>query len=400
MKRIYSNGKKDSDVVCVPLDQMLQESKRAYLAAPYFTWAEPILDVASKGKDIRLLIEINGITDLEELSKILKTDEEIEIRYFNRGFHAKIYIFDDTVLLGSANLTCQGLTKNREAAIKLCQNESPDAFQEIFDLFAELWGAAGKLTKEKLILIEKEHKELSRQTQKSRTARKNFESKFDPIDAVEQTSERKRFKRRKYNPDKSTKSKGIDEMELNNACEMVFGTSDNMVSGINRPNPPPVQTIDGLDVHFGRFFHRSNPYKVFFLPESWVNPLGKTWANCHWLSGFFSQPLMADFCFNVEKDKMTLFGQLKTTPGDGRNKLITCINDAAKRISPPDRIQFNEKRFDPTNPQSAFFIGNEYKLYEKYDADSLARVMREALKDYTPSIEAIGESLAKSNSLP
>ena len=340
-----------------------------------------------------MLIEINAITDLGELKRILEADEKIEIKYFDKNFHAKIYVFDNSVLLGSANLTYQGLTEKQEAVIKLCHEESPDVIQEIRDLFDEFWEAAGELTKDKLVEIEKEHKELSRLTKDVCEARNNFKSKRKPIDAGARASKRKRFKRRKYKPDIAPpRSNGIDRKELRKACEMVFGTSRSMTSGKDRPVNPPMRCIEGLNLYFATIQCKTDPYRVFFLPESWIKPMGRTWLECKWNTGFFWQPLIADFNFSAKMDKMTLFGQLETQRGSDRRMIVNRIEEAAKQNSLQNRIEFGTGSHTDSK-QSAFFIDNICDLNGKYDAKSLAQFMRKAIKDFKPAIEVIGESL-------
>ncbi len=85
----------------------------------------------------RALRDVHGIPNLA-------------VRYLTSRFHAKIYIFDDAVLLGSSNLTDGGLVSNREAVICLDQAEDSDAIEEVRALFFELWDAGQVLTTEKL----------------------------------------------------------------------------------------------------------------------------------------------------------------------------------------------------------------------------------------------------------
>ena len=77
-------------------------------------------------------------------------------------FHAKIFIFDDAVLLGSSNLTDGGLKANREAVIRVDRDEDVDAVEDVRSLFVELWDAAHVLIGEKLSAFEKVHRDLRR----------------------------------------------------------------------------------------------------------------------------------------------------------------------------------------------------------------------------------------------
>ena len=179
---------------------------------------------------------------------------------------------------------------------------------------------------------------------------------------------------------------------LTDACEEVFGASHSWTSEPNNLEKPPITSLDDLNLYFATIQCTTAPYRVFFLPEPWINPMGITWHDCKWRTGFFNQPMIADFFFSEKKDKVTLYGQLITQPGSDRRRLVKHIEEVAKRHKLEDRIRFGP-RSHPDSQQSAFFRGNIYKLYGKHDAKSLAKVMKEAIDDFTPAINAIGESL-------
>ena len=143
MNRIFSNGP-GKDYVDGPFAHMLEESNRANLAAPYFTNSDRIVDAAQKGTRIKLLVELNLSTSPTALRQVHNSDG-IEIRHL-RNFHAKIYIFDDMALLGSANLTHNGLHGNREAVIRLDRKTDNDVIEEMSALFDELWSNGTDLT--------------------------------------------------------------------------------------------------------------------------------------------------------------------------------------------------------------------------------------------------------------
>jgi PLD-like domain len=74
----------------------------------------------------------------------------IAIRYFTHRFHAKLYIFDDAALIGSANLTDAGMMANREGVVCFDGDEDQETLEEARALFAELWNDASVLTPDKL----------------------------------------------------------------------------------------------------------------------------------------------------------------------------------------------------------------------------------------------------------
>ena len=176
-----------------------------------------------------------------------------------------------------------------------------------------------------------------------------------------------------------------------------FGKACGMVFGEKRGNPPTIQNIEGLNLYFNTIQYSKGAYRVFFLPESWANAMHKDkkeWPGCKW-SGFFRQPLMAEFYFYDDRDKMTLFGQLYMEPGADRREIVERIEQAAEQLH-EGKIEFSS-RAHPDSMQSAFFKNNIYELNGKYDAESLATIMKQAIREFKPAIDAIGNSLGRSN---
>ncbi len=144
MRRVFSNGGK-FDYVRNPFERLTTKASRLHLAAPYFTAAESIVSAASSGKTVQLLVGLNSATNPNALAAALKAPN-VAVRFLTHRFHAKIYIFDDCAILGSANLTDGGLASNREAIICLDQPEDLQAIEEVRALFLELWEQARVLT--------------------------------------------------------------------------------------------------------------------------------------------------------------------------------------------------------------------------------------------------------------
>lgn len=144
MRRVFSNGGA-FDYVRNPFERLSAKASRLHLAAPYFTAAGPIVDAASSGKTVQLLVGLNSATHPDALVAALKAPN-VAVRFLTHRFHAKIYLFDDSAILGSANLTDGGLASNREAVICLDQPEDFEAIEEIRVLFLELWELAKVLT--------------------------------------------------------------------------------------------------------------------------------------------------------------------------------------------------------------------------------------------------------------
>jgi len=144
MRRVFSNGG-EFDYVRNPFDRLAAKASRLHLAAPYFTAAGPIVDAASSGKTVQLLVGLNSATHPDALAGAFKAPN-VAVRFLTHRFHAKIYLFDDCAILGSANLTEGGLFANREAVICLDQPEDFEAVEQVRALFLELWEQAKVLT--------------------------------------------------------------------------------------------------------------------------------------------------------------------------------------------------------------------------------------------------------------
>jgi hypothetical protein len=145
MNRVFSNGP-SKDFVINPFQTMVYKSAHLWIAAPYVTETDELVEAASSGKSVYLLAGLNASTSPQALAKVHGA-ANCEVRYFTRRFHAKIYLFDTEALVGSSNLTDGGLRSNREATICLYQADDLD---ELRTLFNELWESALLLTTEKL----------------------------------------------------------------------------------------------------------------------------------------------------------------------------------------------------------------------------------------------------------
>lgn len=162
MRRIYSNDPStDAGYVINPLIELSAGSSTLHLAAPYFTYADPLREAVSGRKSLRLLVGLNAATSPEAL-RALHGRPGVEIRYFTSRFHAKIYLFDNSAILGSSNLTEGGLQSNREAVVVLDQPEDADTLEELRTLFAGLWQAGHTLSDAKLDAFADTHGSLSR----------------------------------------------------------------------------------------------------------------------------------------------------------------------------------------------------------------------------------------------
>ena len=192
MSRIYSNGP-SGDFVVNPFARLAGQASRIYLAAPYFTDADRVREAAKGAKSVQLIVGLNAATSPQALSQVIGMSN-LTVRYLTHRFHAKIYIFDDTALVGSSNLTDGGLFSNREAMICLDQNEDADTVEELQALYLELWNAAQVLTDEKLEAFRQAHRETPQNAPNTDSIIEKAVGRAEPaninVDSTKQSPER------------------------------------------------------------------------------------------------------------------------------------------------------------------------------------------------------------------
>jgi hypothetical protein len=163
MGTVFSNGP-NGDFVLNPFTELMAESHQAFLAAPYFTKADDIVSAPESGTTIQLLVGLNATTTTKALADVSGLSN-IAVRYLTHRFHAKIYVFDESALIGSANLTDGGFLSNREAVVQLSQENDADAIEEVRALFVELWDSAHVLTPEIISVFKKARENLAKNAQ-------------------------------------------------------------------------------------------------------------------------------------------------------------------------------------------------------------------------------------------
>lgn len=151
------------------------QPRSGLLAAPFFTTNDPIIALTDKGCDVRLIVRFSPITTPQALRQAFE-NPRVRVRYFTDSkFHTKLYIIDDTALIGSANLTHDGLQANRELSV-LVKQERDDTFYALPGLFDELWNDADVLNDETLREYEKAFK--SKDKPQDESAFEKFIHKF------------------------------------------------------------------------------------------------------------------------------------------------------------------------------------------------------------------------------
>lgn len=146
---IYTNGPGE-DQVLRPFMRLMSTASHIRIAVPYFTRAQEVLQAAERGAQIELLVCLNSATNPKALAQVFEA-KNVAVRYYTDGYHAKVFVLDGVVMLGSANLTDGGLISNREALILLDQPGDEDRRLAVEAFFSTVWGGASVLTKQVLL---------------------------------------------------------------------------------------------------------------------------------------------------------------------------------------------------------------------------------------------------------
>jgi|GEM_PF-1758049 len=121
-----------SDGIGELVSQMLKQAARVQLASAYFSPSKPHLTLLSTIRSLDIVIsaefEVNNPHTLEKLANANR--RSIDPDPENGKLHAKVLIIrlkdnSDWILLGSANITHQGMFSNREACIEI-RSEVPE----------------------------------------------------------------------------------------------------------------------------------------------------------------------------------------------------------------------------------------------------------------------------------
>ena len=191
---IFSNSPDLKDFVRSPFEIGLQTTKQAFLAAPYYTYPDPIIDALGNGVQIELLIGLNSATSPQAIRAVFN-HPNVKIRYYTSKFHAKIFVFDTRAILGSANMTGGGLMANREAVIEFFEDTDGEIIDELRRLFNDLWDGAESLTDSTLCQFEENWKSFrSNAKEIEKQALKNIVESFPrniSVSSHKQSKERK-----------------------------------------------------------------------------------------------------------------------------------------------------------------------------------------------------------------
>jgi len=143
MKEIYLKTKDDL-LKNIFIGAVKQSKKRFWCVAPFVTdgGLSLIIDNMKPRIDYRLITCLDtkdmfyGSLDLDIIMKFIQNKGKV--RFHDEFLHAKLWISDDDVFIGSANLTANALEKNNELMIMI-HNEQFSEEHKPINWFIDLW---------------------------------------------------------------------------------------------------------------------------------------------------------------------------------------------------------------------------------------------------------------------
>jgi len=263
LRDFYANSAKTGFTIDF-FSLMAPSAKEALLASPFYSTYEPIARLSERGCQIKLLVRLCEITTPEALRAAL-SDERVTVRYYTSDrFHAKVYIIDDTALVGSANLTDSGLKANREVSVVLTRDRDP-VFEELPGLFDILWDYADVLTSQIVDRYEKAFRSSTRPA--GEVAFEEFLADFVPPCAPPTI---------RVNSDKVTKRRSFLQTFRRKYDDLLIPEFDLVRSAFKRDGRRRPELRDGdLDIEISRFL-------------GWVRIVhapGDSWATAPLLEG-------------------------------------------------------------------------------------------------------------------
>ncbi|SFT19167.1 DUF3427 domain-containing protein [Paenibacillus sp. BC26] len=164
-KLLVNNPKKNESILTPVLEELSQCQSFMFIVAfvtesGLATLKAQLLDLSRKGIKGRLLtstyLYFNHPKVFRELLKI----KNMEVRLSDlKGFHSKGYIFinelQQSLIIGSANLTAQALKVNYEWSVKLTLNPDAEIIHQITNQYEDVWLESSALSEEWIMNYEK-----------------------------------------------------------------------------------------------------------------------------------------------------------------------------------------------------------------------------------------------------
>ena len=157
----------DENTIQNKLIELIEENDSIDILSPYVTKNKALDCILEKTNfHLKLVLDFSpeslvkgrSSIDVNQIKKLLDAGHEV---FYNSELHSKLYITEESVIIGSSNFTHNGLSKRKESAILFEQNFNPKIYLECQEYFNSVLKSSTKITEALLnktmkILDEKE----------------------------------------------------------------------------------------------------------------------------------------------------------------------------------------------------------------------------------------------------
>jgi phospholipase D-like protein len=164
MLGVFANRNEKRDFIIKELEGWAVNDTDVYIASAFFTDAEVVEDLLSKGCRLLMVVRLGFPTSPRAIERVIR-HPNLQLRFYTgHSFHPKLYILGDKVaLVGSANLTRSALLTNQEVVVSI--DSSDDRFVELMAIFEDYWDEADVLTDAQLAIYKEFHNQFLRHQQ-------------------------------------------------------------------------------------------------------------------------------------------------------------------------------------------------------------------------------------------
>jgi len=142
----------DDQTIQDSLLDLISKAKSIKILSPYLT-KNKALDHILDRKDFKLLLILdfnpesllkgNTSIDINLIRQLIDNGQEV---YYNSELHSKIYMTDESLILGSANFTYNGLCRRKESSILVKKEMNPKFYADCLDYFESILKSSKKVT--------------------------------------------------------------------------------------------------------------------------------------------------------------------------------------------------------------------------------------------------------------
>jgi len=142
----------DDHTIQDSLTDLISTAKSIKILSPYLT-KNKALDQILERKDFKLVLILGFNPELPlmgaasiDLNLVKQLISNGQVVYYNPELHSKIYITDESLILGSANFTYNGLVRRKESAILVKKEMNPKFYSDCLGYFESILKSSKMVT--------------------------------------------------------------------------------------------------------------------------------------------------------------------------------------------------------------------------------------------------------------